>query len=498
MNALATDRPLTIPALRDWQPTSAEFLFTAASRLVIESDELRETADVLAEDLKKLFGSLIEVVNDLKAQSGDIVLRVSAVDTALGCEGYQLSIGPLVIISAPSLKGIFYGSRTLLQLLTQDHRVGGGVCRDWPRYPDRGMMVDIARKFFSREWFESHIFELAYLKMNLLHLHISDDAGFGIESNTLGLPAARDRLSKGDIQHILALASKYHIVVVPEIDMPGHMGAALKCRSEFGLENVFGLHAKNVLDVTNSAAVAFAKDLVREYLELFTGSYWHLGGDEVLPALTYAAYPQLDSYAKKQFGSAANGKDMFHWFINEINQLVQSTGRITRVWNDDLGGGSQIKINPRIIVEWWTDFSILSSWHPPTPQQLLDSGHQVMNCGWWPTYYVPGRVLPPTPDVNSAYESWAVHDFYGPLYLTKNLQSCPHSVDAREPTNRGAKLNIWGDNASAETVEELTANISNRLRVLSQKTWASTPLAPSFETFLQIIEAVKHAPGYTK
>jgi len=300
----------------------------------------------------------------------------------------------------------------------------------------------------------------------------------------------------GDVHALVALAARDHVTVVPEIDMPGHMQAALAAHPDFQLTDVFGRRAPNRLDVTNPRAVRFAHDLVEEYLALFGGPYWHAGGDEVMTPPEYALYPQLAAAAQARYGPAANGKDAIHGFENDLDDLVRARGRTMRMWHDDLGGGSAVRIHPDVVVEWWTDVSPLSGGVTPTPQSLLDDGHRIMNGGWFPTYYVNGPLgaAPLRPDMRTAYESWTPDEFYGPLVLDQTLQTPPQRVAPDAAGNLGAKLHVWNDDPNYETDAQTAAGIRPRLRVIAQKTWGSAPVAGGYDRFLRIGEAIGTGP----
>ena len=95
-------------------------------------------------------------------------------------------------IRARTATGVFYGTRTLLQLLRQSYAVPRGRALDWPRYPQRGLMIDLGRRIYPQRWIESHIRELAHLKLNLLHLHLTDDQRWGIASSSHPEVVSRD------------------------------------------------------------------------------------------------------------------------------------------------------------------------------------------------------------------------------------------------------------------------------------------------------------------
>lgn len=507
--ALAADgRPLTIPALREWQAASGSYHLCQVPRIIIAADAaspLRPVAEVLAEDLGRLRALSPQIVagDAGAAAAGDIVLTLGDSDTRLGTEGYRLRIGAAVVISAAQPAGVFYGTRSLLQLLTQSPAINAGEALDWPRYPERGLMVDVGRKFFTLDWLERHLREMAWLKLNLFHLHFSENLGFRIESTSHPEIVSEQHYSKAEIAQFIALARRYHITVVPEIDMPAHMGAALAAHPELQLTDVLGRSTAGLLDVSQPGAQPFVQDLLEEFLPLFPGPYWHTGADEYMPLYNYPLHPQLQAYAQQHYGSGANGKDAVHGFTNWVNELVRGTGKTTRMWHDDLEGGVAVTVDPDIVVEWWTNFSPLGDLVlVPSPQQLLDRGHRILNAGWFPTYYVVGGAaglpegLPPRVDMRPAYEDWNVHQFYGPLDTGPAL-TVPATVAQDEPGNLGAKLHVWCDTPDAETEEEVAAGIAPRLRVIAQKTWHSPLLTASYAEFEAMMTATGHSPGYT-
>jgi hexosaminidase len=499
--ARADSRPLTIPALREWNAGPGVLRLRASARVVVPRHDrraLRATAHVLAADLARLTGRRPRIVSGA-ARRGDVQLALGAGDPELGSEGYRLSIHRMVRIAANTTAGAFYGTRTLLQLVHRSRSLPAGVARDWPRYPQRGLMVDIGRKSFSLGWLRARIRELAYLKMNLLHLHFSDDQGWRIASDSHPEVVSARHLSKTDVRRLIALATAYHVTVVPEIDMPGHLGAALTHHPGLQLRSAVGARDRSALDYTLPAARRFVRELLDEYLDLFPGPYWHMGADEFPGALPSAVgtrpYPQLLADARARYGPRADAEDGYLGFINWVDSIVRAHGKTLRVWNDGLAGANVVRLNPDIIVEWWNNPSGPSS--GPSPQDFIAAGHRVLNAGWFPTYYVvslsEGRILT-RPDIRRAYESWQVDEFYGVYSLLDAISDPPFTVAPTEPRNLGAALHEWNDSPKAETEGQIAAGIAPRLRVLAQKTWDSPELTPSYAEFKRVITAVGGAP----
>lgn len=503
----ADGRPLTIPALRQWQAAGGQFRMRSGARIVAASGELRPVAEVLADDLEILLGGPVPVAVATPPGVGDIVLRLGENDARLGNEGYRLNIDESVTLSAITPRGVFYGTRSLLQMLGQSLVIQAGEALDWPRYEERGLMVDIGRKYFTAEWLQRHVKELAWLKMNELHLHFSDNEGFRIESEAHPEIVSGQHLTKDEVRALVELADRYFIRILPELDMPGHLTQVLTPYPQYRLTNVFGQSNPALLDITNPEATAFARGLIEEFLPLFPSEQWHTGGDEYIGIADYLLYPQLQQHARAEHGAAANGKDAVHDFLNDTAAMLAENGRITRAWQDDLGGGSAVTVNQDIVVEWWTNFSPLGDLVlVPGPQALLDAGHKIINSGWFPTYYVVGGAfglglpVPATADMAQAYENWEVHQFYGPLF-TPDIGGItvfypPSTVDPDEPNLLGSKLNVWSDRPDAETEDEVAANIAPRLRVIAQKTWNSARLTENYADFQPVMQAVGSAPGF--
>ena len=149
------------------------------------------------------------------ARHGGVVLALGSRDRRLGREGYRLEVGSRVRIEARTRAGLFYGRQTVLQLLRAGHgTIPRGWGRDWPSYPERGLMIDNGRRYYSPAWIKRRIRELAYLKLNQLHLHFSDNQGFRIESDSHPEVMTRPHLTKRQVRDIVAYARARHVRVI--------------------------------------------------------------------------------------------------------------------------------------------------------------------------------------------------------------------------------------------------------------------------------------------
>jgi hexosaminidase len=225
-----------------------------------------------------------------------------------------------------------------------------------------------------------------------------------------------------------------------------------------------------------------------------------MGSDEVLAPLPWL-YPSFERYAKEKYGPTASTKDTINDFVNEIDAFVNRQhsnhiSQVLRVWNDQVGDGvPKSAIAADVIVDWWTDFSLLSESPPWEPRQIVETGHHIMNNGWWPTYYVTGGFHPPNPDMRTAYESWSVEQFIGDLYFLPTAPSDPHTLPPdKKRLNLGAALNVWNDWPNFVNEVDVSNAIFEPLRVMAQKTWASPALYSDFHSFQGAIRAVGEAP----
>ncbi|HEX3706406.1 MAG TPA: beta-N-acetylhexosaminidase [Mycobacteriales bacterium] len=486
-------RPVTIPALQRWSPSRGDWRLGAGTRIVVPHETpvtLRasvQEAQKLAHDLAASLDAPIPVVVDAVAEPGDIEMRLTGPSARLGREGYRLDVGGTLTISAPTATGLFYGGRTVLQLLHQSRSIPSGVARDWPRYPQRGLMVDASRTVYSTSWVLREIRRLAALKLNVLHLHLTDDQRWAITSRAFPDIVGSHPFTVGDIHRILRLAHRDHVTVIPEIEMPGHMAAFLKKHPGLILKptglvppSTSATYTTDKLDITAPAALAAMRRVLEEYLPLFPGKYWDMGTDEYLSPAEYPIFPQLATYAIAKYGAGATPADAIHGFINWVDGIVRSHGKTLRIWNDQVGGTGRVPVNRDVVIEWWDSFSPFGDTVTVSPETLIAHGYRVLNAGWYPNYYtsaigpVSGKASLP-----GVYTGWQVNEFDGNEF--GKLVSSMQKVPASSPGLLGSALSIWGP--LDETAAQTASGIEPHLAVLAQKTWGSPPPATAYSGF---------------
>jgi hexosaminidase len=465
-NTPASGRPMTIPALREWSDGTGVFTLADCGRIVLDAeyaDELEATGQIFADDLEAVTGMALPVVTGAAPGIADLYLSPGSTDAALGDEGYSLDISDRVAIRARTDAGVFYGTRTMLQLLGQGLTVAAGTARDWPSHTYRGLMVDNGRKYFTVGWLVRRVRELAFLKLNYFHLHVSDHQGFRLDSAVHPEIVSEQRYSREEIDAIQDAAEQNHVIIVPEIDMPGHMSTILAEHADLRVSG-------GDIDLGNEAAYTFMEEIVGEFLPWFRGPYWHMGADE------YGSIdaPSIQAYAEAHYGSS-DPRDTFLGFINWMDDLVTARGKTLRVWNDGIWGGTNVQARTDIVIDVWT-----GGGNCQPAQSLIDQGYTLMN-GTGAFYYVLG--VDWKPDSPTLYETWE------PNILSSG------TVAVDEPGNQGAKMHIWCDYPDAETEDEVGEGVRIPLRVIAQKTWGSPLPAETYDAFALIIDAVGDAPG---
>ena len=478
-HAATSGPPQTVPAVRTWTAGSGSYTWSTASRVVINpayASQLQGDANTFAADLGALEGRVVGVAQGT-AGPGDIALMLGGSQPT---EGYTLTVGSSISIQGSATTGEFWGTRTVLQLLRQSPTIAAGTATDSPDKSERGLMLDTGRRFFDVAFVENQIREMSYLKMNYLHLHLSDTYGFRLESTSHPEITSSQHYSKQDIANIIALANQYHVTVVPEIDMPGHMDAILSAELGIGhdyrLKDSSGSASSSFIDLTIPGARQLISDLITEYEPLFTNSpYWHLGADEYVT--NYSSYPQLLTYAQQNYGAGATAKDTFYGFVNWADGIVRAGGKAMRMWNDGLkSGDGTVTVAKDVVVEYWSNTGL-------SPQQVLDAGHTIANEAYTPTYYVYGGAKP---DTTFMYQSWNPDLFDGSTTINNAA------------ANLGSLIHVWCDNPGAETEAQTADGIKYPMRDLAQMTWNTPKLVSTYAAFVPIMDAVGRNPLYPK
>ncbi|MEU8519478.1 glycoside hydrolase family 20 protein [Streptomyces sp. NPDC048577] len=468
--------PRTVPSVRShepargpgWRPVPAAGVVVARG-----SEALADEGRLLAQELK------IRYRGTVAAGPGDVELALGGTGAA---ESYTLTTrDDRVRITGPDEAGVFYGTRTLKQSVRGSGAMPEGVVTDAPAKPQRGLNLDIARKFFTADWIEARLREMADLKLNQFGLHFSDDQGFRIASDTHPEIVSAQHLSKAEVRRILALARTLHITVVPEIDSPGHLGAVLRAHPELRLLNARGVPRQGAIDISKPASARLVDELLREYAGLFPGGWFHVGADEY-QALTVSSpetsYPQLAAAARQRYGPQARVQDLAEGWLDDRAEVVRGAGKTAKAWNDGFFRGGIVTADKDIEVEYWTGKEIGA--RPPV--EYLREGRDVVNLNDEYLYYVlgqPNDFVYPTG--RRIYEQWTPRVLRGTTAVSQ----------AYDAQILGGRFAVWCDLSGAQTQAQVADGIRMPLTATAQKLWDSRKPALTWEQFRALADRVR-------
>ncbi|MEN5075225.1 glycoside hydrolase family 20 protein, partial [Isoptericola cucumis] len=461
---------------------------------------LRSEGELLARDLQ-LAGHVRrrpEVVVTTRPRPTDIVLEVADLPEVPHPEGYVLSADDGLRISAPTGAGVFWGTRSLVQLLRSGRPRGTVV--DWPELDERALMLDIGRKYWTPEWIKALIREMSYLKLNTLQLHISEGLGFGIESTRHPEIVSEQHLTKAEVREILDVARDHHVRVHPDVDTPAHLEHILAFHPEHQLVLADGTRHPSHLDFSRPAARTLVHEIVEEMCDLFDGGVFHLGGDEFFPApwqgtgddvVSDRTAPQLVAYAREATGDpAATVFDGYEVYLNELADLVRARGYTPRAWNDDIYPGEGVtRLDPGIQADVWIRWNDTK----PTAADYAAAGHELVNANGDYLYFIltaDGLGQGPHKNPRGIYERWTPRTFMGAAGSAGDFV-----LPAGTPM-RGAHLSVWCDTPDAMTQEQVAAELQEWLQVFAQQTWGSPRTAATLDELrTQVVAVVGTAPA---
>jgi hexosaminidase len=376
--------------------TRAAFTLTPTTRIVTD----RATRDIgyqLADWLQPATGYRFSVLGTSGAAGARVIsLRLDPTLARLGDEGYTLSVtNSRVTIRAYRPAGAFYGVETLRQLLPPDifrsapvsgaqWTVPGVEIEDRPRFSWRGAHLDVSRSFMPKEFVKKYIDLLALHKLNRFHWHLTDDQGWRIEIKKYPLLTSIGAWRRGslvgvqrgyadtmqwvydnvrhggyytqdDVREVVAYARARFITVVPEIEMPGHVHAAIAAYPWLGNNPGMQLEVlqrwgvdPNIMNPSDSA-IHFMQDVLTEVLALFPSPWIHTGGDEAVKdqwktsALAQERIRQLGLHSEYELQS---------WMTAQMSQWLATRGRALIGWDEILEGGTEGLAPNAVVMSW--------------------------------------------------------------------------------------------------------------------------------------------------
>ena len=397
----AQNNPINlIPQPVEMQQSAGSYTLSKATTISFNKPEARKVADMLTQKLNTSTGFSLAAQ---QGKSGMIQLNLNdAPNTQLGNEGYVLEATTKgVVITANQAGGLFYGMQTLVQLLpkeieskkvaTANWAIPSVKITDYPRFGWRGIMLDVSRNFFKKEDVKTYINQLAQLKYNTFHWHLTDDNGWRIEIKSLPKltsvgawrvprtghfgdradPKPGEAATDGgfytheDIKEIIQYAQDRNITIVPEIDVPGHSMAAIAAYPELSCtkdpntkvnsgtnfsdwygNGTFKMKVENALNPSDEKVYEFLDKVFTEVAMLFPNPYIHVGGDEC-----YKGYWAQDAgcQALMKKLNIRHVEDLQGYFMDRVEKILKTKGKKLLGWDEILEGG----ISPDATVMSW-------------------------------------------------------------------------------------------------------------------------------------------------
>jgi hexosaminidase len=474
-----------------------------------------QSGQFLANALSKATGYQFRLATsaETNAVRNAILITTSNALSTLGTEGYELTVAPdSVVIRAAGQSGTFYGVQSLMELLPPQvfsPRPVSGIAwaapciyvRDQPSFSWRGVMLDPARHFISKQETKQVIDAMAIHKLNILHWHLVDDQSWCLEitnyPNLTGVSSFRNGIDYGlpprstsatnssgqyggfytqnDAREIVAYAADRHITVVPEIEMPCHSTPGLYAYPQFGCGNNGLSYVRDYPNINygidlyslgTPGTMAFLQQVLKEVMQIFPGKYIHCGGDEVVSS----GDTQWNSYAADvsnmaSLGITPNGTlsivQYQHWFSTNMATFVQTNGRTMIAWTEFENGG--------VVTN-----AALMDWETGTSSQAVNAatnGAKVVMCpdsNWYINYLESANVNYEPPFIVGGAPA------FSSLQNVYNYNPIPAALPAAFQTNIiGGQCNLWAE--YVPSFRNVMFKLFPRVCALAEATW--TPVA---------------------
>ena len=479
----ANDKPFVIPELKEWRGGDGLWTAGSESRIVFttDNDEVRRVAEFMAEDAQKMFGISLATAAG-KGRDGDIVLTLKA-DKALGDEGYEINIGKRVSVTAPTATGLYWATRTLLQMAESHSASTGeralamaqGKVRDWPDYGLRGVMLDCGRKYIPLDYLQDFAEIMSYYKMNLLQIHLNDNgfkqffdhdwdktyAAFRMESERFpGLAAEDGHYSKADFRDFQKRAAARFVEIMPEIDMPAHTLAFVHYKPELGSKE----YGHDHLDIMKPETYEFLDALFAEYLEgddpVFVGPRVSIGTDE---------YSNRDREVVEKF----------RYLTDRYIRYVESFGKQACIWGSltHAAGETPIKVDNVLMQSWSNGYA--------KPKDMAELGYKLLSIPDGQVYIVPAAgYYYDYLNIRFLYNEWTPANINGVIF------------PERDPAITGGMFAVWNDHVgNGISTRDIHHRAYPALQTLAVKCWTGKAVTVPFDEFNARRHELSEAPA---
>ena len=427
-----------------------------------ENLAINDLSRLLVEQLGIQSGLKLKISKTISKQEKPIVLEILKVaDKRIGDEGYTLNVSPQKItVSANKPAGLFYGVQSLLQSVPAESQKAPVKIKcvnivDYPRFQWRGLMLDVSRHFFPKEFVKRYIDQMAKYKLNVFHWHLTDNQGWRIEIKglpeltrigawrvprngkfwTFDYPEPGEKATDGgfytqeDIKEVVAYAKERFVTIVPEVDVPGHSLAFIAsypdacCTQKQYNVNAGFPHEKDdiVLCLGNEDNFKKLEIIFKQIAALFPGQYIHIGGDEASKEF-WKKCPRCQKRMADE--GLKSEEELQSYFVKRMEKLLASDGKKLIGWDEILEGG----LSPNATVMSWrgTEGGIAAA----------KQGHDVVMS--------PGNSL----YINQLQGDLNIEGVYagGPMLRASDLyqyEPVPDGIDSKYVL--GAQANLWAE-----------------------------------------------------
>ncbi|MSA48792.1 family 20 glycosylhydrolase [Odoribacter splanchnicus] len=466
-------KPFVIPELKEWKGATGFFMPKQSVRIIYGAPGLQKIARQFAADYKALFGVLPEIAEG-KPCKGDFFFTIKR-DKKLEKEGYDIVIGDYVKVSANEPVGVYWATRTLLQMGEQykNGNLPKGHIRDWPDYGIRGLLIDCGRKFIPMNYLCDLACIMSYYKMNFMHVvlnnngfkaYFNDDwnqtyAAFRLECETYpGLTARDGYYTKKEFVHFQEEAAERFVEIIPEIDVPAHSLAFSHYKPELGSKE----YGMDHLNLSHPEVYSFVDALFKEYLDgenpVFRGPRVHIGTDEY-------------SNKKKEV------VEQFRAFTDHYIKFVEGFGKQACVWGalTHAAGETPVKSDNVIMYAWYNGFA--------NPKDMVQQGYNLISIPDGLTYIVPlAGYYWDYLNTERLYKQWT------PAHVADVV------FEEKDPAIIGGMFALWNDIVgNGISVKDIHHRIFPALQTIAVKTWNIAP-AFSYTEFETKRQKLSEAP----
>ncbi|WP_406378708.1 discoidin domain-containing protein [Streptomyces sp. NBC_01618] len=480
-------RPFVVPALQEWDGGTGAYRLTADSRVVVhphDAAQLLPLARQVTQEIAAVTGVELAAPRATRGtDKGSILLRLDPGarhdrgGDRYTQEGYTLQVTKdTVAVTAPAYSGVYYGTRSLLQILLRDEtrsHVPAGTAQDWPNYRLRGFMLDVGRRFFTPGFIRDYVRIMGWFKLNDLQLHLSDNEirppqgdwsmaydAFRLRSDKpewAGLAASDGSYTRADWDSFEDTAALHAVQLTPEIDAPAHSRSFVRFRPDIGLGGPNSDH----LDLGNPDTMPFMKKVFNEFVPWFRSPEVHFGADEY-----------------------TGPEEQYRTYFNGMSAHLRSLGKHPRAWGSlsEMTTGDTSAYDRDVTIHSWNN-----GWYGPRAAKA--AGYEIINTNDALLYTVPFATYyhPLGLDGRYLYDSWEPHVFPG-----------AESLPPEDPQLRGAMSAVWNDLVHASyTQQDVHGLVEKTFGILGQKMWSGTAAALSYSTFTAQLRRGALGPGLT-